>query len=354
MTLECSFQVGPLRVGEGVPPRVIAEIGVNHNGSEPLARRMVRAAARAGADFAKFQTFRAEALVASGAPKAMYQARRGTPGADQREMLRRYELPPAAFLRLKGACKAARVGFLATPFEEPSLRFLVAEAKVPAIKVSSDNLTNLPFLRAVAKAGLPVFLSTGMGNLQDVQEAVRAVRSAGNRRLVLFQCTSNYPARIEDANLRVLETYRREFGCLVGLSDHTPGTFAASLAVALGACVIEKHFTTDRTLPGPDQTASLDPTEMAALVRDVRKAWEAMGDGRKRLQPSERAIRRVAGRSLVYAHDMKAGSPLRGSDLLAKRPGTGVPPSRKDALVGRRLLRSVRSDALLREGDLAQ
>lgn len=346
-----ALRVAGRRIGPGHPCFVIGEAGVNHDGRERRALQLVDAGARAGVDAVKFQTFRAEALAASTAPQAAYQRRNSGRAESQLAMLRRLELDAGQHRRLKERCRRRGVVFLSTPFEEESADFL-ERLGVPAFKVPSGELTNLPFLRHLARKRLPLIVSTGMATLDEVGAAVEAVRSAGNRDLVLLQCVSNYPADPRDVNLRAMATLSKTFRALVGYSDHTLGNEVALAAVALGACVLEKHFTLDRTLPGPDHKASLEPAELAALVRGVRTVESSLGNGLKAPARSERATALVARKSLAAAVDLPKGTRLREDVLCRLRPGSGFAPSRLRELIGRRLRRDVPQGALLREADL--
>ena len=314
---------------------MIAEGGVNHNGDLELARRLMDAAREAGADAIKFQTFRAERLVTSTAPRAAYQRETGEPSS-QLEMLRKLELSERAHVELWRHGREVGLPVLSTPFDERSADFL-QRLGMGATKVGSGELTNLPFLEHIAAKGLPMLVSTGMATLGEVEQAVHAIRRAGNPPLVLLQCTSRYPAPPAEANLRVMDTLRAAFGVPVGYSDHTRGNDVALAAAARGACVIEKHFTLDRRLPGPDHAASAEPDQFAALVRSIRTVEAALGHGRKEPSPREAEIAAVARRSLVTARDMDAGERIDAGALEIKRPGTGLPPARAEHVIGRRL-----------------
>ncbi|MBI5240027.1 MAG: N-acetylneuraminate synthase [Elusimicrobia bacterium] len=328
-------------------PFVIAEAGVNHNGRQDLALRLVDAAAAAGADAVKFQTFRAEALACADAPKARYQRRGSRGSASQRDMLKALELNPAAHEAVLARCRRRRILFLSTPFDEESADFL-ERLGMKAFKLPSGEVTN-PFLLAhVARKGRPVILSTGMSTFAEVRSAVQVLRRAGNRDLALLHCVSNYPAKPEDSNLRAMSTLAEAFKVPVGYSDHTPGIAVAVAAAALGARIIEKHFTLDKGLPGPDHAVSLDARELRDLVVSLRQAVEALGDGVKTPRPSEAEIRRVSRRSVVLARRMEAGVPLRLDSLAFKRPGTGIPPTLARKVVGRTLRRPAEADTLLR------
>jgi N-acetylneuraminate synthase/N,N'-diacetyllegionaminate synthase len=340
------IKIGPRFVGAGHPCFVIAEAGVNHNGDVDLARRLIDAAAEAGANAIKFQTFRADRLVTSTAPKAAYQ--QAATGADesQFEMLRRLELSEAAHDTLFTHANSRGLAFLSTPFDERSAD-LLGTLKIPGFKISSGELTNLPFLEHVARLGSPLIVSTGMATLEEVRTAVAAIRAAGNPRIALLQCVSNYPANPADTNLRAMKTMRDSFGIPVGYSDHTLGNEVALAAVALGACIVEKHLTLDRSLPGPDHAASAEPAELTALVHGIRAIESALGDGVKRPAASEAGVAAVARRSLVTARDIAAGETLDDAAITALRPGGGLPPGKKATLLNRRALQAIPAGTVL-------
>lgn len=319
---------------------IIAEVGVNHNGDLRLARRLVDVAAETGADAVKFQTFVADRLVTRRAQTAEYQ-RRGTGGEpSQHAMLAELELSPADHRVLFEHCAARGIEFMSSPFDPESARFLKTLG-VRRLKIPSGEITNLPMLEVVGGLGLPVILSTGMADMEEVQTAVATLRGAGVTDLALLQCVSNYPADPALTNLRVMDTYRERFGVPVGLSDHSPGIAVAIAAAARGATYIEKHFTVDKNLPGPDHQASLEPDELRALVAAIRQVEQALGDGIKRPAPSELPIREVARKSLVAARDLPAGTVLAPEDLAILRPGTGLPPSVLPQALGRRTARAI-------------
>ena len=331
------FLIGARTIGDGHPCFVIAEAGVNHNGDLELARRLIDAAAEAGADAIKFQTFKADRLVTAAAPKADYQKAATGAEESQHAMLRRLELSEAAHAELQAHAGQRGLIFLSTPFDEESADLLAA-MQLPAFKISSGELTNLPFLEHVARLGKPLLVSTGMATLDEVRDAVAIIRAAP---LALLQCVSNYPAQPADTNLRAMQTMRAEFGVPVGYSDHTLGNDIALAAVALGACIIEKHLTLDRTLPGPDHAASAEPAELSALIRGIRAVESALGDGVKQPAASEAGVAAVARRSLVAARDIAAGETLDASAIHALRPGGGLPPGQRASLLGRRTRRAV-------------
>ena len=340
------FVVGERRIGGGAPVFVVAEAGVNHNGDVALALSLVDAAADGGADAVKFQTFRTDALVSRAAPKAGYQVETTGGAESQRDMLARLELTLADFARVQERCAKRGVVFFSAPFDEASADALERLA-APLFKVPSGEITNLPFLRHVAAKRRPMIVSTGMSTLAEVGEAVAVIRAAGDPPVALLHCVSAYPAPPAEMNLRAMDTLRERFGVPVGLSDHTLGLEVALAAVARGAAIVEKHLTLDKAMPGPDHRASLDPGEMAALVRGIRTVESALGDGDKRPTPSELDTRRVARKSLVAARALRAGERLTEDAVAVKRPGTGIPPAELSRAVGRRLRRDVAADEVL-------
>lgn len=319
---------------------------MNHNGDPALARGLVDAAADAGADVVKFQSFRSERLVRHDAPKARYQQETTSASEGQFEMLRRLELSEEAHAALVNHARERGIEFLSTPFDETSVD-LLERLGVRRFKIASGEITNLPLLRHIGSQRKPVILSTGMSTLDEIGAALEAVRDAGASDVTLLHCVSDYPTRPEDVNLRVMISLQERFGVAVGFSDHTQGIAVAIAAVALGARVIEKHLTLDRSLPGPDHRASLEPREFAQLVRCIREAEVSIGDGYKRLTVEEQSTRRVARRSLVAAVDLSAGTVLEPRHVTAKRPGTGISPMEIDRVLGRTLRRAVAQDALL-------
>ncbi|MDP3722493.1 MAG: N-acetylneuraminate synthase [Candidatus Omnitrophota bacterium] len=334
------------QIGGGAPCFIVAEVGVNHNGDVALATRLVEIAARSGADAVKFQTFKAEQVATPQAPKAGYQLQTTGVGESQVEMLRRLELSEEAHRALWDYCRARGILFMSTPFDEASADLLEALG-VAVFKMSSGELTNLPFLAYVARKGKPMIVSTGMSTLAEVQTAVQAIHQAGNRQLVLLHCVSSYPTDPREANLRAMPAMAQAFQVPVGYSDHTPGIEVALAAVTLGACVIEKHLTLDRTLPGPDHQASLEPHELSALVKGIRTVESALGHGRKEPAASECGNALTARRSLVAAQDLRAGMRLASELIAIKRPGTGLPPAVLPHLIGRTMRVDVPAGSVL-------
>jgi N-acetylneuraminate synthase/N,N'-diacetyllegionaminate synthase len=341
-----TWRIGGRAIGAGAAVFIVAEAGVNHNGDPALARRLVDAAAECGADAVKFQTFTVDALLTQAAPKAGYQVETTGAGESQREMLARLELGTDRLAELRDRAAKHGLIFFSAPFDEASADALAA-LDVALFKVPSGEITNLPLLRHVAAKGRPIILSTGMANLEEVEQAVAAIREAGDPPLAVLHCLSAYPAPAAEVNLRAMDSLATRFGCPVGFSDHTLGIEIAVAAAARGAAIIEKHLTLDKTLPGPDHRASLDVAEFSAMVRAIRSVESALGDGVKRPMPSETDTRRVARKSLVAARALKAGQRVVAGDLASKRPGTGISPAELPRVLGLRLTRDVAADEVI-------
>jgi N-acetylneuraminate synthase/N,N'-diacetyllegionaminate synthase len=346
-----SIFIAQREIGPGQPCFFIAEAGVNHNGDPDLARQLVDAAAAAGADAVKFQTFSADRLAAKSAPKAQYQIQ--TTGAEdsQYTMLRALELSESAHRDLQEYCRRREIIFLSTPFDEQSADFL-ASLNVPAFKLSSGDLTNHPLISHVCGMGRPVILSTGMATLDEVEAAVGVAKQHGNG-VALLQCVSNYPAVPQAVNLRVMQTFARLFEVPTGYSDHTLGIAVPIAAAALGATIIEKHFTLDRKLPGPDHRASLEPAELQELLESIRTVESALGDGRKQPWPDELPVRDVGRKSLHWQRDVGEGAIACVADFIALRPGTGISPAARGELVGKALAHAVRAGQPVRHEDFS-
>lgn len=318
------------------PVYVIAEAGVNHNGSLDMARRLIRVAAEAGADAVKFQTFKAAGLVSKTAKKAEYQERATGASESQFDMLKKLELDEEAHRILLADCREAGIEFLSTPFDGESIEMLLALG-MTTFKIPSGEITNLPYLRHVGRVAGRIILSTGMADLADVEAALAALEAAGTPRdrITVLHATTEYPAPMEEVNLRAMVTLARAFKVAVGYSDHTPGIEIPVAATALGARIIEKHFTLDRNLPGPDHKASLEPGELKAMVAAIRNVSAALGDGVKRPTRSELKNMAVARKSIVARKAIKKGEILSVANLACKRPGTGLSPMRWDELMGK-------------------
>lgn len=337
---------------------IIAEAGVNHNGDPELLKKLIGIAAESGADAVKFQTFSADRLAMPGADTAAYQ-KRETGEGDQLSMLRKLELSDEMHRLAIEQCAKTGIEFMSTPFDEEALDYLAALG-IRRIKVPSGEITNLPFLRACARKALPIILSTGMATLEEVVDAAATVRKAwadaGHQErpgdLTVLHCTSNYPARTEDSNLRAMATIAKAVNTAIGYSDHTEGLTVSVAAAALGATVIEKHFTVDRSLPGPDHKASLEPRELSDMVRQIRIVEGALGDGVKQPNASELPVRDVVRKSASLRRPVAAGAPITPEDLIFLRPGTGIAPAHAEKILGMKAARDLEPHVLLAWEDL--
>ncbi len=315
------------------PPVVIAEAGVNHDGRIETALRLVDAAQAAGADAVKFQAFRADRLATRHAKQVAYQ-QTAAAADSQVEMLRRLELSPADFARIRHHCDQAAIEFLATPFSPQDLQVLL-DVGVRAIKIASPDIVNRPLLDAACRTSLPVLLSTGASETAEIDAAVDLLRNQAGVPLVLLHCVSSYPTDLQNANLRRIAALHARYGCPVGYSDHTAGSATSQIAVAAGASVLEKHFTLDRTAPGPDHAFSLQPDDLAEYIRLARHAHQALGTGDLDLSEVEREVRLASRASVTAAGDIPAGTTITRDMLAARRPGTGISPWQIDEVVGR-------------------
>jgi len=327
---------------------IIAEAGVNHNGDLNLAKQLVDAAAVAGADWVKFQTFNADHLVTRMAKKADYQTQSTDNKESQHEMLCRLELTEAMHHELIAHCKTRNIGFLSTGFDIESVDLLVSFGQ-ERFKIPSGEITNLPYLRHIGQLGKTVILSTGMSTLGNIEAAIDVLEQAGTPRakLTVLHCTTEYPTPMAEVNLRAMQSIKTAFGVAVGYSDHTQGIEVAIAAVAMGATVIEKHFTLDRNLPGPDHQASLEPAELTAMVTAIRNIEVALGDGIKRLTSSEARNRPVVRKSLVASQAIKVGEVFTAENMTTKRPGTGISPMLWDEVLGKTAQRDFLADELI-------
>lgn len=339
-----TIRIGRRLIGEGRPCFVLAEAGVNHNGDPDLARQLVRVAADAGADSVKFQKrTNADILTreALDAPYIKANSFGATYGAHREHL----ELAPEVWQELRTLAESLGLEFMASAWDKRSADFLEALG-VQAFKTASADLTNLDLLEHIARKGRPLIVSTGMSSLEEVDEAVECILRH-NRQLILLQCTSTYPSEFADINLRVMASYRERYGVLVGYSGHERGIAISEVAAALGACVVERHFTIDRTLPGPDHAASLEPVGLQKLVRDIRHIEDAMGDGKKRPVPAEVAVRERLAKSVVAARHIRAGDVIGPEMLTLKGPGSGIAANRLADVVGRVAATDVAEDTLL-------
>lgn len=328
---------------------IIAEAGVNHNGDLALAKELITVAAQAGADLVKFQTFIAANMISRHAPKAEYQKVAGNPHESQQELVRKFELTRENHIELIGECKKQGIGFFSSAFDKESIELLEQLGGPDIVKIPSGELTNLPYLRQLTRNKQHVLLSTGMANLGEIEEAIAVVEEVGIAResITVLHCTTEYPTPMADVNLLAMVNIGKAFGVSVGYSDHTPGIEVPIAAVALGANVIEKHFTLDCSLPGPDHRASLEPNELKAMVQGIRNIEKALGDGIKRPSSSELKNKPIARKSIVAARHIQAGEAFSEENLTAKRPGTGISPMRWDNVIGRIASRDFNEDELI-------
>jgi len=325
---------------------IIAEAGVNHNGSLALAKQMVVAAKKCGADIIKFQAFRADRLVSAQAPKADYQKKNTRTDESQRKMLKKYELNVMGQDVLKKTSDKLGIEYLASPFDEASADEL-ASIGLARFKIPSGEITNHPFLAHVSRKQKPIILSTGMSTLKEVERALNVIFREGNRRVTLLHCVTEYPAPFTEINLRAMETMKKAFGLPVGYSDHTLGIEISVAAAALGAEIIEKHFTLDRNMKGPDHRSSLEPKELAVMIQSIRHVESALGTGVKEPAPCEIKNLIIVRKSLVAARPIRRGEVFRLDHLVAKRAGKGISPDRLDELIGRKAPRNYRRDEVI-------
>ncbi len=341
-----SFSINNRNIGNGLPVFIIAEIGVNHNGDVDLAIKMIQEAARCGADCVKFQTFKAERVALNNAPKAEYQLKVTDSKESQIDMLRKLELPFDAYTKIIDCCEREGVIFMSTPYNTEDVDFL-EELDVPAYKLASIHAVEPSFAKYIAKTGKPIILSTGMATLEEVAQTVKSIRETGNSDLVLLQCTTNYPSRLEDVNLRAMQTMSEALNVQVGYSDHTQSDIATIVAVGLGATVIEKHFTINKSLEGPDQSTSSNPEEFSRLVQTIRNTETILGSAKK--EPCDIEKKNAPGmrRSIVAKCDIKKGEVIAEDMLTFKRPATGLSPMEMHNLLGKKAKEDILEDALI-------
>jgi N,N'-diacetyllegionaminate synthase len=325
---------------------IIAEAGVNHNGDISLAKKMIEVAASAGADIVKFQTFKSESLVTKSATKAEYQKQTTGSTGSQLDMLKKLELNPSQHIELIDACAEHNIQFLSTPFDMESVDYLES-LNLKRWKIPSSEITNLPYLIKIAKTGKPVILSSGMSTMEEIRTAIDTLKSNGTGEIALLHCNSEYPTPFKDANLRAILTLKDAFNVPVGYSDHTPGIEAAIAAVALGAIIVEKHFTLDKKMEGPDHPASLEPHELNEMVRAIRNIEEALGTGEKTPSLSEKKNIAIARKSIVAKRNIQKGEILTEDNITTKRPGTGISPMRWFEVLGNNTIRDFKEDEFI-------
>jgi N,N'-diacetyllegionaminate synthase len=341
-----SIQVGGKYIGEKQPCFLIAEAGVNHNGQLSIAKKLVDAAVSAGVDAVKFQTFKAEGVVTDDIGIASYAKKNIGKNLTQLEMIKQYELSYDGFKELKKYCDKKKILFLSTPHSFDAIDFL--EDLIPAYKFGSGDLTNTPALRYASRKHKPIFLGTGMATLREVRTAIRTIHAAGNHQVIALHCTTNYPCPLTEVNLRAMLTMQNTLNCLVGYSDHTMGITVPIMAATLGAVVIEKHFTLDKAMSGPDHKASLEPDELTQMVTAIRNVEVTLGSYAKKPTRSEKEIMRLVRKSIVANQNIKKGAVIRENMLDIKRPGTGLSPIHIQQILGKKTKKPIIKDEFIR------
>lgn len=340
------IKIGNRLLGRHRPCFIIAEAGVNHNGDIRLARQLIDQAKQAGVDAIKFQSYTATELVTARGALAAYQRKNINRQISQQKMLTRLELSRSDFIQLKNYCDRKKIIFLSTPHSPDILGWL--DRLVPAFKIGSGDLTNTPFLSAVAKLRKPILLGTGMATMLEIKIAVNTIKKQSNKQIVALHCTTSYPCPLDQVNLSAMTNIGQELNILTGYSDHTNGLLVPVMAVTLGAVIIEKHFTLNKKMPGPDHQASLNPVELKKMVERIREAQHALGNGRKQVQPTERENQVNVRKSLIAQIAIAPGTIITRQMIAIKRPGSGLPPSQIDRIIGRQARRAIKKDALLK------
>lgn len=340
------IKIGGRLLGDGKPCFIVAEAGVNHNGDINVAKKLIDAAKEAGSDAVKFQIFKTERIVTKYAEKAEYQKQASSLDESQYDMIKKLELKDEDFKELYHYAERNDIIFLSSTFDTESVD-LLDNLGAPAFKIASGEITNFPLLHHIAEKKKPIILSTGMSTLDEIRDALKAIREKGSRDIILLHCVTSYPATIENANLRAMETLRRRFRLPVGISDHTIGMTVPMAAVALGAVLIEKHFTLDKSLPGPDHRASLEPDELRDMIKAVREVEKALGNGTKKPTEDEEKIRKIVRRSIVAKVAIPEGAIIREDMLDFKRPGVGIEPRHLKRVVGKRAKTEIKPDELI-------
>lgn len=347
-----SIKIAGKNVSYQDPVFIIAEAGVNHNGDLKTALKLVDAAAESGADCVKFQTFKAEDVTTKQAPLARYQKNNLGKGTRQLSVIKKLELTAGDHKKIISRCREKNIIFMSTPHGGFASVDLLRKLGVPAFKIASGDITNLPLLAYVARLKKPIILGAGMATMPEIKEAIQYIKKNGNNKIVVLHCTTDYPCAPENANLRALKGLMEELGVLVGYSDHTLGAQTAIMAATLGACVIEKHFTLNKKMPGLDHKASLEPGELKDLIASVRKVEIIMGNKTKKPTDVEKQYMPLVRKSLVAKTDIKKGEIFSAENIAIKRPGTGLKPSFYDKILGRKSKRDIKADSLLEDRDL--
>ncbi|MFB0566151.1 MAG: N-acetylneuraminate synthase [Candidatus Aminicenantaceae bacterium] len=340
------IKLGDRHIGEDEPCFIIAEAGVNHNGDVRLAKKLIDVSKDAGADAVKFQAFKTEKVVTKYAGKAKYQKEITALSESQYNMIRKLELKDEEFKELFNYAEKNNIIFLSSAFDKDSVD-LLDDLGVPAFKVASGEITDFPLLKYIAEKKKPIILSTGMSTLDEIEDALEVFREKGVEDVVLLHCITSYPAKIEDANLRIIETLRHRFKLPVGFSDHTLGITISIAAATLGAVLVEKHFTLDRTLPGPDHKASLEPDELKDMIRSIRDIEQALGDGIKKPIEDEERIKKIVRRSIVAKVEIPKGTVITENMLDFKRPGVGIEPKYLNEVIGKKAKKDIKPDELM-------
>ena len=340
------IKIGNKVIGDKNPCFIIAEAGVNHNGKLSLAKKLIDIAKEAGVDAIKFQTFKTEGVMIENVPMAEYQKKNIGKKETQFQMIKKLELSYDDFISLKKYCDKKRIIFLSTPHSEDAINFL--EKLVLAYKIGSGDLTNLPFLEKIAGKKKPIILSTGMATLSEVKEAVGTIKKAGNNKIILLHCTTNYPCPLEEVNLKAMLTLKKELNLPVGYSDHTLGITVPIMAATLGAVILEKHFTINKNLPGPDHKASLGPDELREMVIAIRNTEKALGGGVKKPTKSEEKIKKVVRKSIIAKIDIPKGAKITDEILIIKRPGNGIQPKYLHKVIGKIARGDIKKDNLIK------
>ncbi|QNF28480.1 N-acetylneuraminate synthase [Metabacillus elymi] len=342
------FKIKDHIINKKSPTYIIAEIGVNHNGDVEIARKSIDAAFEAGADAVKFQTYKSNKLVSKYAEKAQYQKENTQDEETQFEMLQKLEVSANDFIFLKNYCDDKGIEFLSSPFDEDSAEFL-KNIGVNVLKIGSGELTNIHLFKKISQYKLPIILSTGMASLGEIEDALNVLE---DNEVALLHCTSNYPAPYEDINLNAIITMKNAFGKIIGYSDHSVGIEVSISAVSLGAKIIEKHFTIDKSLPGPDHKSSLNPQEFSNLVKSIRNVEKSLGNGIKKCMPSEQQNKMIVRKSIVANQCINKGEILTKDNMTFKRPGGGIAPKNIDVLIGRKVKNSIKEDQIISWEDL--
>lgn len=338
------IQIKNKSIGNSEPCFIIAEAGVNHNGKIKLAKRLVDVAVDAKVDAVKFQTFKSEGVVTKETGIAEYVKKNIGEDIKQIDLIKKFELKYNDFRILKEYCDNKNIVFLSTPHSFDAIDFL--EDLVPVYKFGSGDITNIPALKYAARKGKPMILGTGMSTLEEVKTAVQAIKKEGNNQIIVLHCTTNYPCSLEEVNLNAIKTMKEELDCLIGYSDHTTGITVPVIAKAFGAVVIEKHFTLDKKLSGPDHKASLEPNELKIMVEEIRNVEKALGSPEKKPTKSEKEIMKIVRKSIVAKQDIEKGSVIKEDMIEIKRPGTGIKPSDLNLIIGKKAKKRISKDKL--------